>query len=110
MKKNNADLGGVLEGGGSRNVQTVLREARAFSHSNVELTYLEQKKLRGGEQRNKNMIQDTLSSLTVANVKGEVILKGSQSSSLLKVERFKKIGIDQQSIGINKKGVFNELT
>ena len=42
--------------GKGESVSALVREARAFSHANLGLTYLEKKKLRGGETRNKQII------------------------------------------------------
>ena len=37
-------------------ISALLKDARAFSHSNLQLTYLEKSNLKGGETRNKSLI------------------------------------------------------
>ena len=68
-------------------------QARAFSHSNIELTFLEKKKLRGKESRNKELLLETIGGITIANVKGGTLIRGlAGQQSLISIEGFKKLG------------------
>ncbi len=87
----------------------LIKEARAFSHSNIDIAHLEKLKLRGGETRNKGMIQSNLSEITVANVMGETLFK-NKGNSMVKIERFKKLEKERDLSKGKKRSVLTTMT